>query len=346
MIRMGECGTHMRILYFTHCCAKKDDSLKGTGEKVPPMRLYTATPTQRFMNRCIEAKVKWAIFSDKYAFVFPDDQIEWYNKRPSSVTEIEKRELFNDAFRELKKYDLAWFYFNPSRLHPLYRELVDEMRRRGRDIREITHLVDISWGAYMNKKLELVFKKMTQRSNTVLRDYFVELMPNGTTNLRFFSYGSNMNEGKFREDTRKAGFEFDLKKAEKRVLQGYKRILGNKSVNHGLAFTILPSEGERVEGVCHNVPIEGLKAFLKKEAVLSDSPSYELITVSVSEEDHPVLTLKGLKLSSPEKLDCEDKLKAFRYVSISIEGAKRWIDDYSDMTEMKNWLEKELCPRT
>lgn len=134
----------MRVLYFTHCCAKKDDSLKDTGKRVSPMELYKATPTQRFMRKCIETGVEWAIFSDMYAFVFPDDRIAWYEKHPSTLTHTEKRKLFNDAFDVLKDYDLAYFYYNPGRLHPFYRELVDEMRRRGKKIREITHLDDIS----------------------------------------------------------------------------------------------------------------------------------------------------------------------------------------------------------
>lgn len=133
----------MRVLYFTHCCAKKDDSLKGTGKRVSPLRLYKATPTQRFMQRCIEAGVAWAIFSDKYAFVFPNDKIAWYEKHPSTLSQAEKGKLFNDAFYVLKDYELSNFYFNPGRLHPFYQELVDELRRRGRNIREITHLNDI-----------------------------------------------------------------------------------------------------------------------------------------------------------------------------------------------------------
>ncbi len=134
---------HMRILYFTHCCAKKDNSLKGTGKRASPLRMYKATPTQRFMQRCIEARVEWAIFSDKYAFVFPNDKIAWYEKHPSTLGQAEKRKLFNDAFDVLNDYELSFFYFNPGRLHPFYQELVDEMRRRGRNIREITHLSDI-----------------------------------------------------------------------------------------------------------------------------------------------------------------------------------------------------------
>lgn len=325
----------MRVLYFTYCCAKKDDSLKGTGKKVSPLELYKATPTQRFMRRCIEAGVEWAIFSDKYAFVFPESRISWYEKHPCTLTYAEKRKLFDDAFKVLKDYDFAHFYYNPGRLHPFYRELIDEMRRKGKNIREITHLDAIFWGAYMQKKLKPILKKTAQHSSMVLLEYISESMPNGAISLRFFSYGSNMNEEKVREDTRKKGYEFGLENAERRILEGYKRVLGNISANHGLAFTICPSEERKVEGICHDVPIEGIKAFLRKEGVLSIDPSYELIMVSVPGEDHPVLTLRGLKPSSFENLVGKLKLKAFCYMCLTIEGAKRWNVDYSDILEVK-----------
>lgn len=74
-------------IYITHCSAKKDDSLKNTGRKVTPDKLYIATPTQRFMNKCKEKKVNWAIFSDLYGVWFPDIEHEWYEKDPDTVTE-------------------------------------------------------------------------------------------------------------------------------------------------------------------------------------------------------------------------------------------------------------------
>jgi homoserine dehydrogenase len=52
----------MRI-HLTHCSAKKDDSLHNSTKIVTPDKLYMATPTQRFMSRCKEQRVKWAIFS-------------------------------------------------------------------------------------------------------------------------------------------------------------------------------------------------------------------------------------------------------------------------------------------
>lgn len=133
----------MRILYFTHCCHKKPDDLKNTGQRVRPLQLYTATPTQRFMKRCSIQRVEWAIFSDKYDFVFPNHRIEWYDKPPGSVTLSEKERLFESAFKTLEKYDLAYFYYNPGRIHPLYLDMIHDMRKRGRSIKEITHLPQI-----------------------------------------------------------------------------------------------------------------------------------------------------------------------------------------------------------
>ncbi len=133
----------MKTFYFTHCCAKKDNSLKGTSKQVSPMQLYRATPTQRFMKRCAEKGVEWAIFSDKYGLVFPQDRVQWYEKHPKTVSELEKKRLFNQTYFQLKEYDRVFFYFNPGRIHPLYKELVEEMRKKGVNIFEITHLREI-----------------------------------------------------------------------------------------------------------------------------------------------------------------------------------------------------------
>ncbi len=65
-----------RRLYFTHCSWKKDDKLKGTHIKVSPQALYKLPKTQGFIKACEEEEVEWAIFSDKYAFVFPNGRIE------------------------------------------------------------------------------------------------------------------------------------------------------------------------------------------------------------------------------------------------------------------------------
>lgn len=129
-------------IYITHCSAKKDNSIKNTGKKVTPDNLYTATPIQRFMNKCKEKNVNWAIFSDLYGVWFPDQKHEWYEKDPDKVTEEEFRNLLKDFDEKLQKYDEIWFYYNPGRFHPLYRRLLQETKLKDK-IRCFTHLKDI-----------------------------------------------------------------------------------------------------------------------------------------------------------------------------------------------------------
>lgn len=67
-------------IYLTHCSSKKDNSIKNTGRKVTPAKLYMATLTPRFMRICSEKKVNWAIFSDSYDVWFSNEEREWYEK--------------------------------------------------------------------------------------------------------------------------------------------------------------------------------------------------------------------------------------------------------------------------
>ncbi|MGA3289918.1 MAG: gamma-glutamylcyclotransferase family protein [Candidatus Bathyarchaeia archaeon] len=194
----------------------------------------------------------------------------------------------------------------------------------------------------MSDNLKSVFSKIAQCSGIALKEYIDKFCPGGISTLRFFSYGSNMNEEKFKEDTRQAGFEFGLVNVKKATLQGYKRILGNRSKRHGLAFTICLSENDMTEGICHDIPIAGLEAFLKKEGVLLDEPSYELLIVRVLEEETPVLTLKGLKPSNVDKLNREQMLQAYCYLCKTLEGAKRWNVNCSDIMSMKENLHEKL----
>lgn len=129
-------------IYITHCSAKKDDSLKHTGRKVTPDRLYTAKPTQRFMNKCKERQVEWAIFSDLYGVWFPNIEHEWYEKDPDTVTEQEFSELVNDFDQKLLKFDEIWFYHNPGRFHPLYKRLLQKTKLKNK-VKLFTHIRDI-----------------------------------------------------------------------------------------------------------------------------------------------------------------------------------------------------------
>ncbi|MFZ0914019.1 MAG: hypothetical protein WBQ76_01365 [Candidatus Korobacteraceae bacterium] len=129
----------MARIFLTHCSAKK---ATDTGTAVAPDLLYTATPTQRFIRRCKDVNVSWAIFSDLYGVWFPDVRHRWYEKDPSTVTESEFSALLRDFDAKLSTYSEIYFYCNPGRFHPLYRRLLQESALKAR-IALITHLWDI-----------------------------------------------------------------------------------------------------------------------------------------------------------------------------------------------------------
>lgn len=115
------------VIYLTHCSAKKDSSLKGSDRKVTPDRLYTATPTQRFFDKCKEEGVDWAVFSDEYGVWFPDEERGWYDKHPNYMTDDEFEELKRNFETRLDGYDRILFYHNPGRFHRLYRRILEEV---------------------------------------------------------------------------------------------------------------------------------------------------------------------------------------------------------------------------
>ncbi len=130
-------------IYVTHCSGKKDDSLRGTGKMVTPDKLYTSERIQRFIKKCKEKGVEWAIFSDKYGIVFPDDEIAWYDKHPSKVKQEEFKFLVNNFIERLSGYDEIWFYYNPGRFHEVYRRLIEEVKSRGLNVKLFSHLSEI-----------------------------------------------------------------------------------------------------------------------------------------------------------------------------------------------------------
>ena len=131
----------MRI-FITHCSARKNDDFMGKPIDVSPDRLYTATPTIRFMERCKAAGVPWAIFSDKYGVWFPSVKHRWYEKSPDTVTGEELQLLVRDFDDKLKAFGEIFFYHNPGRFHPLYRTIIDRSSLSDR-ITMITHLAEI-----------------------------------------------------------------------------------------------------------------------------------------------------------------------------------------------------------
>jgi len=132
-------------IYLTHCSAKKDSFLENTKRKVTPDQLYTATPTRRFMERCKKIGVEWAIFSDLYGIWLPNEEHEWYEKDPDTVTREEFNKLLADFDNKLNEYTEIWFYYNPGHFHPLYKKLLSQSRLKER-IRLFTHLREIAKG--------------------------------------------------------------------------------------------------------------------------------------------------------------------------------------------------------
>jgi hypothetical protein len=133
----------VKRVYVTHCSAKKDNSLKNTDKKVTPDRLYTSKQVQRFIQRCKDNEVDWAIFSDKYGVIFPWAKVEWYDKHPSKVSSREFQRLVDNFVQQLSDYDEVWFYYNPGRFHPLYKELLDKARSRSLEVVPFTRLSQI-----------------------------------------------------------------------------------------------------------------------------------------------------------------------------------------------------------
>ena len=131
----------MRI-YLTHCSSAKDSSLKGSGKSVTPGILYTSQHIQRFMNRCKERNVEWAIFSDLYDVWSPSVKHEWYEKNPDKVSEEEFQHLLKNFNEKLQNYDEIYFYYNPGRFHRLYKSLIEKSTLNSR-IQLISHLSDI-----------------------------------------------------------------------------------------------------------------------------------------------------------------------------------------------------------
>jgi hypothetical protein len=125
-------------VYITHCSGKKDDSLKSTGRKVTPDKLYTSERIKGFMGTCKRQGVSWAIFSDKYGIWFPWESRGWYEKPPSKVTPAEFKLLLANFDRRLSSFQEIMFYRHPARFGRLYKRLIAKSKLR-KNIRLFSH---------------------------------------------------------------------------------------------------------------------------------------------------------------------------------------------------------------
>lgn len=135
-------------LYITHCTKIKDDSLNGKDIEVTPDKLYIGKKIQRFMKKCKDSNVKWAIFSDFYGVWFSDVKHKWYGNDagdPNKVTAQKFCELVKESEERLNIFDKIFFYANYKSpyFHHLYKELIEELKSKGLNIVLISHLADI-----------------------------------------------------------------------------------------------------------------------------------------------------------------------------------------------------------
>lgn len=133
-------------VYLTHCTKRKRDSLKKTAKKVKPDELYIGKKIQRFMSRCKSTGVSWAIFSDQYDVWFPHVRHRWYEKHPNEVSDHEFERLVENSAGKLRKFDVVYFYGNHKShyFHPLYKKIINALRKRRIKIEKICHLDEIA----------------------------------------------------------------------------------------------------------------------------------------------------------------------------------------------------------
>ena len=128
----------MKTIYVTHCSREKDAELEKSGALATPDKLYTSPEFQRFIRSCDKNGYEWAVFSDNYGVIFPQQSIGWYNKPPSEVTEKEFAGLLESFIDRLRGYDEIWFYLRQEESHPLFERVLRLSRAAGLQIREFT----------------------------------------------------------------------------------------------------------------------------------------------------------------------------------------------------------------
>lgn len=202
--------------------------------------------------------------------------------------------------------------------------------------------------------LQSVLSKMEKRSGKVLSDHI-----RNYGSVRFFSYGSNLNDEDFTERMIEAAKDHELRlkrkeaclqNAKKCTLNDYKRSLKNKSGTHGAAYTIHQNGKHKIEGICHDITSVALEPFLWKEGVLSTrliaERKYKLVEEKVVEEKEPVLILIGLKSVHAKNLDSENLQKALKYVKdICIPCTTEMKVDCTDMESTRKYLESIMVKR-
>jgi len=128
----------MKQIYITHCSREKDPALEASGEAAIPEKLYTSAALLTFIRLCKARGYKWAILSDKYGVVFPEEKISWYNKPPDSVTEDEFLLLLHSFTSRLAEFDEILFQHRPGETHPVFKRIIEKALEQGMKVHEFT----------------------------------------------------------------------------------------------------------------------------------------------------------------------------------------------------------------
>jgi len=128
----------MKQIYITHCSREKDPTLEASGETATPEKLYTSAALRTFIRFCKARGYAWAILSDKYGVVFPEEKINWYSKPPDTVTEVEFSALLRSFTTRLEGFDEILFQHRPGETHPVFKRIIQEALEQGMKVKEFT----------------------------------------------------------------------------------------------------------------------------------------------------------------------------------------------------------------
>lgn len=115
-------------LYFTHCSKAKNPDFEDTMDATTPDVLYTSNRIKSFFDDVKERDVPWAIFSDKYGFVFSSSLLRWYDLSPDAISKEDLRRFLEESIDELRGYRKIIYRAGKKPIHWTYQDLIDAMK--------------------------------------------------------------------------------------------------------------------------------------------------------------------------------------------------------------------------
>jgi len=128
----------VKRIYITHCSREKDPELETSGEASTAEKLYTSPALQAFIQFCKAHGHAWAILSDRYGVIFPEEKINWYSKPPDSVTEDEFLALLHSFTTRLAGFDEILFQHRPGETHAVFKRILEKALELGMNVQEFT----------------------------------------------------------------------------------------------------------------------------------------------------------------------------------------------------------------